>query len=107
MAAVTELSIASGISTRPWTISSVWTSRPGSVSFGLTEVTPALMSSIVAPAATCSSASLMTVSKLPACISAASFLRPVGLMRSPMTQKGWSKPMTISRVAEAMMVRVM
>ncbi len=37
----------------------------------------------------------------------ASFLRPVGLMRSPMTQKGWSKPMMISRVAEATMVRVM
>jgi hypothetical protein len=46
------------------------------------------------------------VSKLPACISAASFLRPVGLIRSPITQKGWSKPMTISRVAEATMVRV-
>ena len=49
----------------------------------------------------------MTVSKLPTIISAASFLRPVGLMRSPMTQKGWSKPMMISLVAEATMVRVM
>jgi hypothetical protein len=29
------------------------------------------------------------------------------LMRSPITQKGWSKPMTISRVADAMMVRDM
>jgi hypothetical protein len=28
------------------------------------------------------------------------------LMRSPITQKGWSKPITISRVADATMVRV-
>jgi hypothetical protein len=28
------------------------------------------------------------------------------LIRSPITQKGWSKPMTISRVAEATIVRV-
>ena len=34
------------------------------------------------------------------------FLRPVGLMRSPMTRKGWSKPMTTSFRAEATMVRV-
>ncbi len=57
MAAVTELSIDNGTSTRPWTISSVWTRRAGSVAFGSTAVTPALMSSMVAPAATCSSAS--------------------------------------------------
>ncbi len=106
IAAVTELSIDSGRSTRFWTISSVWTSRPGSVALGSTAVTPALTSSMVAPQAACSSASLMTVSKLPAIISAASFLRPVGLMRSPMTQNGWSKPMMISLVAEATIVRV-
>jgi hypothetical protein len=74
---------------------------------GLTAVTPALTSSMVAPAATCSSASLRTVSKLPSTISAASFLRPVGLIRSPITQKGWSKPMAISLVADATTVRVM
>jgi hypothetical protein len=28
------------------------------------------------------------------------------LMRSPITQNGWSKPMMISRVAEATIVRV-
>jgi hypothetical protein len=107
MAAVTEESIDSGTSTSPCTISSVCTSRAGSVALGSTAVTPALTSSIVAPACTCSMASFLTVSKLPSTISAASFLRPVGLMRSPMTQKGWSKPMMISRVAEATMVRVM
>ena len=46
-----------------------------------------------APQAACCSASASTVEKSPASSSAASFLRPVGLMRSPMTQKGWSKPM--------------
>ena len=84
----------------------MWRSA-GSVALGSTAVTPALTSSMVAPACTCSIASFFTVSKLPSTISAASFLRPVGLMRSPMTQKGWSKPMTTSRVAEATMVRVM
>ena len=34
-------------------------------------------------------------------------LRPVGLMRSPMITNGWSSPMTTSRVAELMTVRVM
>ena len=70
-------------------------------------VTPALTSSSSAPAATCSSASFFTVSKLPATISAASFLRPVGLMRSPITQNGWSKPITTSLVAEVITVSVM
>ncbi len=106
MAAVTEESMASGTSTRSCTICNVRTIRSGSVALGSTAVTPALMSSMVAPAATCSSASLMTVSKLPSTISAASFLRPVGLMRSPMTQNGRSKPMAISLVADATMVRV-
>ena len=77
------------------------------MAFGSTAVTPALTSSTSAPAATCSSASFFTVSKLPTTISAASFLRPVGLMRSPITQKGWSKPITTSLVAEARIVRVM
>ncbi len=95
------------MSTRSCTICNVWTRSAGSVALGSTAVTPALTSSMVAPAATCSSASFFTVSKLPSIISAASFLRPVGLMRSPMTQKGWSKPMTTSLVAEATMVRVM
>ena len=50
--------------------------------------------------------SAMSYLYMPAIISAASFLRPVGLIRSPITQKGWSNPMTISRVAEATIVRV-
>ena len=105
-AEVTELSMHSGMSQIDWTISSVWRISGGSVSLGFTAVTPALTSRMWAPAAICASASLITVSKLPACISAASFLRPVGLMRSPMTVKGLSKPMMCSRVADATRVWV-
>jgi hypothetical protein len=42
----------SGTLTSDWTISSVWRSSGGSVSLGLTAVTPALTSSTMAPAAT-------------------------------------------------------
>ena len=105
-AEVTELSRHSGMSQIDWTISIVWRISGGSVSLGFTAVTPALTSRMWAPAAIWASASLMTVSKLPACISAASFLRPVGLMRSPMTVKGLSKPMMCSRVADATRVWV-
>jgi hypothetical protein len=45
--------------------------------------------------------------KSPAAISAASILRPVGLMRSPMMQNGRSKPITTSLVAELTTVSVM
>src|SRR4051794_3944570 len=68
---------------------------------------PALTSSICAPAATWPSVSEVTRVKSPAAISAASSLRPVGLMRSPITQNGRSKPMTTSLVAELMTVSVM
>ena len=39
-------------------------------------------------------------------ISAASNLRPVGLIRSPITQNGASKPITISCLSEESKVRV-
>ena len=92
----------SGRSTSDCTISSVCRSSGGSVSLGLTAVTPALTSRMWAPAATWARASaLITVSKLPACISAASFLRPVGLMRSPITQNGRSKPMITCLFSDA------
>ena len=104
---VTELSMHSGISVIDCTISKVWRINGGSVSLGFTAVTPALISRMCAPAATCANTSLITVSKLPACISAASFLRPVGLMRSPITVKGLSNPIMCSRVADATRVCVM
>ena len=59
-----------------------------------------------APASTWASASRSTVEKSPAAISAASFFRPVGLMRSPMMQNGRSKPMTTVLVAELTTVSV-
>src|SRR5207253_792940 len=68
---------------------------------------PALTSSMWAPAATCASASASTRLKLPAAISAARILRPVGLIRSPIMTKGRSRPSTTSRVAELMTVSVM
>jgi len=73
----------------------------GSLSFGLTAVTPALTSRICAPALRWASASPLTVSKLPAIISAASFLRPVGLIRSPMMVNGLSKPMITCLFSDA------
>ena len=68
---------------------------------------PALTSSMWAPASTWASVSFSTVEKSPAAISAASFFRPVGLIRSPMMQNGRSKPMTAVLVAELTTVSVM
>ncbi len=48
-----------------------------------------------------------TLEKSPRSSSSFKILRPVGLMRSPITQKGRSKPMTTSLVAEATIVWVM
>ena len=91
---MTDESMHKGRSVTDCTISIVCRSSGGSVSLGLTAVTPALTSRTWAPAFDLGEGvGLMTISKLPACISAASFLRPVGLMRSPITQKGRSKPM--------------
>src|SRR6185437_9229739 len=53
---------------------------------------PALTSSIVAPACAWASASAVTVERSPLRSSSANTLRPVGLMRSPMMQKGCSAP---------------
>ena len=79
-----------------WTSCTVCARIAGSSASGI----PALTSSICAPASTCASASATTVSKLPAAISPASALRPVGLMRSPITTNGRSKPMTTSLVGD-------
>ena len=55
---------------------------------------PALTSSTSAPASTCAFVSATTVERSPPRSSSANFLRPVGLMRSPMMQNGCSAPMT-------------
>src|SRR5688500_1941244 len=67
---------------------------------------PALTSSMWAPAATWARSSASTRLQSPVAIPAASRLRPVGLLRSPMMTKGRSKPITTSLVAELMTVSV-
>src|SRR5204863_5074452 len=87
---MTEESIQIGASVACATARSMsWSSSASSTS-GI----PALTSSMSAPAVTWASASTVTVDRSPPRSSSANALRPVGLMRSPMTQKGWSWPMT-------------
>ena len=85
-----------------WTSWTVCARIAGSSASGI----PALTSSICAPASTWAIASATTVSKLPAAISAARALRPVGLMRSPITTNGRSKPSTTSFVGDESTVSV-
>ncbi|CAB4994267.1 unannotated protein [freshwater metagenome] len=57
-------------------------------------------SSIVAPASTCAMTSRSMAERSPARSCSWKILRPVGLMRSPMMQKGWSGPIVTVFVAE-------
>ena len=102
-AATIEESIDSGTSVIDCTSWIVLARIAGSSASGM----PAFTSSMCAPAASCASVSDSTRLKLPAAISAARILRPVGLMRSPIMTNGRSKPMTTSRVAELITVSVM
>src|SRR5579872_830878 len=61
---------------------------------------PMLTSSTMAPPATCSRTSISTRERSPRRSCSWNTLRPVGLMRSPMMQKGWSSPMTTSLAAD-------
>ncbi len=81
-----------GTSTDCWTVQSIVFSSSGSSTSGM----PALTSSMSAPASTCATASWVTVDSSPARRSSANFLRPVGLIRSPMMQNGRSRPIVIS-----------
>jgi hypothetical protein len=58
----------------------------------------------MAPPATCSATSISMRDRSPARSCSWNFDRPVGLMRSPMTQNGSSGPMVTVRVAEEMTV---
>src|SRR6267143_4953467 len=95
-ASMTDESMQIGRSLTSVTALIVATSSAGSSMAGM----PALTSSMCAPAAACAIASARTRSMRPSFISAASTLRPVGLMRSPMMTKGRSIEMTTSRVRE-------
>src|ERR1700704_474117 len=56
---------------------------------------PTLTSSMSAPPAICCATSISMRERSPCCSSAWNFLRPVGLMRSPMMQNGRSGPITM------------
>src|SRR5690606_33539685 len=78
-----------GTSVTSMTACITWAIRAASSAPG----TPALTSSTAAPAATWSMASWRTMSKSPCCRAASTFLRPVGLIRSPMITVGRSRRM--------------
>src|SRR3954466_10361019 len=77
-----------GRSQASWTVRSICWSRSASSTSGM----PALTSTMFAPASVWAIASAVTVDRLPLRSSSANVLRPVGLMRSPMMQKGCSGP---------------
>ena len=62
--------------------------------------TPMLTSSTMAPPATWAATSVSMADRSPARSCSWNALRPVGLMRSPMMQKGWSSPMMTCLLAE-------
>src|SRR2546425_5580288 len=97
---MTDESMQMGRSLTSLTALIVATRRAGSSMAGM----PALTSSMWAPEAAWAMASARTRSMRPSFISAASTLRPVGLMRSPMMTKGRSIEMTTSRLCERRMV---
>src|ERR1700749_1437143 len=86
---MTEESMQMGRSTASWTVLSIALSSSGSSTSGI----PALTSSMLAPASAWANASAGTVDRSPLRSSSANALRRVGLIRSPMTQKGCSAPM--------------
>src|SRR3954471_8677900 len=77
-----------GRSVASWTVRSICWSRSASSTSGM----PALTSSMSAPASVCATASAVTVDRSPPRSCSAKALRPVGLMRSPMMQKGCVGP---------------
>src|SRR3954452_494484 len=87
---MTELSITSGRSVSPCTSGIAF--RMSSISSA--SGSPTLTSSMSAPPSTCSATSISSCDRSPACNCAWNFLRPVGLIRSPITQNGCSGPMT-------------
>src|SRR5512133_1227224 len=87
---MTDESMQIGASVAPATVRSMSLSSSDSSTSGM----PALTSSMSAPAVSWATASTATVDRSPPRSSSANVLRPVGLIRSPMTQNGWSWPMT-------------
>src|SRR6185312_3045431 len=99
---MTDESMQMGASVAPATVRSMSLSSSDSSTSGM----PALTSSMSAPAVTWAMASTATVDRSPPRSSSANVLRPVGLIRSPMTQNGWSWPMTTVLERERRVVRI-
>src|SRR5512133_1463520 len=97
---MTDESMQIGASVAPDTVRSMSLSSSDSSTSGM----PALTSSMSAPADTWATASTATVDRSPPRSPSANVLRPVGLIRSPMTQKGWSWPMTTVRLRDCRVV---
>src|SRR3954468_20111853 len=87
-ASTTEESMQIGRAVAFWTTCSMFWSSSASSTSGI----PALTSSMSAPASVWATASAVTVDRSPPRSCSAKALRPVGLMRSPMMQKGCVGP---------------
>ena len=86
----------SGRSVSSWTMRTALASSSGSSVSG----TPMLTSSTSAPPATCALHVALDRRRSPARSCSWKILRPVGLIRSPMRQNGWSWPIVMDDVAE-------
>src|SRR3954463_6723942 len=87
-ASMTDESMQIGRSVAAWTVRSIFCRSSASSTSGM----PALTSGSPAPPSVWAIASAVTVDRSPLRSASAKTLRPVGLMRSPMMQKGWSGP---------------
>src|SRR5262245_37475437 len=87
-ASITEESMQSGRSQSPCTRGTACAIRSTSSASG----SPTLTSSMSAPPATCCATSVSSCERSPACSCAWKAFRPVGLIRSPITQNGCSGP---------------
>src|SRR3954471_17739614 len=85
---MTDESMQIGRSVAAWTVRSICCRSSASSTSGM----PALTSSMSAPASVWAMASAVTVDRSPLRSCSAKTLRPVGLMRSPVMQKGRSGP---------------
>src|SRR4051812_18712880 len=89
-ASITEESMQSGISVSPCTSGMACPMSATSSASG----SPTFTSSMSAPPSTCCATSTSSCERSPAWSCAWNAFRPVGLIRSPMTQNGCSGPMT-------------
>src|SRR4051812_35484815 len=85
---MTEESMQIGRSVAAWTVGNLSCRRSALATGGV----PGLASGMSAPASVWATASTVTVDRSPLRSSSANVLRPVGLMRSPMMQKGCVGP---------------